>query len=151
MARITYDDRTAAAYKEVREVPRDGLAEWREAVRRHLDLRPGMTVADIGAGTGQFTAAFSDWFDLGILAVEPSAAMRARIPRRPNIARGDDPRRSRLPEPHHGLAGRPSARPRGPGVREDGAGPVGLVGRRAPVGARGRPLPGMTAAVVGEA
>jgi SAM-dependent methyltransferase len=44
-----------------------------------------MTVADIGPGTGQFAAAFSDWFGLSILAVEPSAAMRAQIPRRPGI------------------------------------------------------------------
>jgi len=44
-----------------------------------------MTLADIGAGTGAFAAAFSDWFGLSILAVEPSAAMRAQIPRRPGI------------------------------------------------------------------
>lgn len=85
MARITYDDQTAAAYHAVREVPRDGLAEWREAIRRHLSPSPGMTVADIGAGTGAFAAAFTDWFGLGVLAVEPSAAMRAQIPRRPGI------------------------------------------------------------------
>jgi ubiquinone/menaquinone biosynthesis C-methylase UbiE len=85
MARITYDAQTAAAYKAVREIPRDGLGEWREAVRRHLSPLPGMTVADIGAGTGQFAAAFSDWFGLSIVAVEPSAAMRAHIPRRPGI------------------------------------------------------------------
>jgi SAM-dependent methyltransferase len=85
MARISYDDQTAAAYKAVREIPRDGLGAWREAIRRHLSPRPGMTVADIGAGTGQFTTAFSDWFGLGVLAVEPSAAMRAQIPLRPGI------------------------------------------------------------------
>jgi SAM-dependent methyltransferase len=85
MARITYDDQTAAAYKAVREIPRDGLGEWREAVRRHLSPLRGMTVADIGAGTGQFAAAFSDWFGLSIVAVEPSAAMRAHIPRRPGV------------------------------------------------------------------
>jgi SAM-dependent methyltransferase len=85
MARISYDDQTAAAYKAVREVPRDGLGEWRDAVRRHLGPVPGMTVADIGAGTGQFAAAFSDWFGISIVAVEPSAAMRAQIPRRPGI------------------------------------------------------------------
>ena len=85
MARISYDDQTAAAFKAVREVPRDGLGEWREAVRRHLRPSPGMTLADIGAGTGAFTAAFSDWFGLGIVAIEPSAAMRAQIPRRPGI------------------------------------------------------------------
>jgi predicted RNA methylase len=71
MARINYDDQTAAAFKAVREVPRDGLSAWREVVRRHLRPSPAMTLADIGAGTGAFAAAFSDWFGLGILAVEP--------------------------------------------------------------------------------
>jgi ubiquinone/menaquinone biosynthesis C-methylase UbiE len=85
MARITYDDQTAAAYRAVREIPRDGLEEWRDAVRRHLSPVPGMTLVDIGAGTGQFAAAFSDWFGLSIIAVEPSAAMRAQVPRRPDI------------------------------------------------------------------
>ena len=80
MARISYDEQTAAAFKAVREVPRDGLSEWREAVRRHLRPSPGMTLVDIGAGTGVFAAAFSDWFGLTVLAVEPSAAMRDQIP-----------------------------------------------------------------------
>jgi ubiquinone/menaquinone biosynthesis C-methylase UbiE len=85
LARISYDEPTAAAYKAVREIPRDRLAEWREAVRRHLRPSPGMTVVDIGAGTGAFAAAFSDWFDLSVFAVEPSAAMRDQIPRTPSI------------------------------------------------------------------
>jgi ubiquinone/menaquinone biosynthesis C-methylase UbiE len=85
MARISYDDQTAAAYKAVREIPRDGLAEWRDAIRRHLSPAPGMTVVDIGAGTGQFSAAFRDWFGVDVVAAEPSAAMRAHIPRRPGI------------------------------------------------------------------
>jgi len=85
MARISYDDQTAAAFKAVREVPRDGLEAWREAVRRHLRPSPHMTMVDIGAGTGAFAAAFSDWFGLSIVAVEPSAAMRAQIPSRPGI------------------------------------------------------------------
>lgn len=85
VARIGYDEETAAAYKAAREIPRDGLSEWREAVRRHLRLSPGMTLVDIGAGTGQFAAAFSDWFGLGVLAVEPSSAMREQIPRTPAI------------------------------------------------------------------
>ena len=104
MARITYDDQTAAAYKAVREVPRDGLGAWREAVRRQLRPSPGMTVVDIGAGTGAFAAAFSDWFDLAILAVEPSAAMRAQIPRRPGI-RVLDGHASALPLPDRSADG----------------------------------------------
>jgi len=85
MTRISYDEQTAAAFKAVREVPRDGLSEWREAVRRHLRPSQGMTLVDIGAGTGAFAAAFSDWFGLSVLAVEPSAAMREQIPRTPAI------------------------------------------------------------------
>ena len=81
MARISYDEQTATAYKAVREVPRDGLSDWREAVRRHLRPSPRMTLVDIGAGTGAFAAAFSDWFGVKVLAVEPSAAMRNQIPR----------------------------------------------------------------------
>ena len=85
MARISYDDQTAEAYKAVREVPRDGLSAWRDAARRHLRPTQGMTLLDIGAGTGQFAAAFSDWFDLSVLAVEPSAAMRDQIRQTPAI------------------------------------------------------------------
>jgi ubiquinone/menaquinone biosynthesis C-methylase UbiE len=98
MARISYDERTAAAFKAVREVPRDGLVEWREAVRRHLRPSREMTLVDIGAGTGAFAAAFSSWFGLSVLAVEPSAAMRDQIPRTPSIQvfEGDA---SRLPLP----------------------------------------------------
>lgn len=80
MARISYDEQTAAAYKAVREVPRDGLGAWRDAVQRHLRPAPGMTLVDIGAGTGAFAAAFSDWFGIRVVAVEPSEAMRERIP-----------------------------------------------------------------------
>jgi ubiquinone/menaquinone biosynthesis C-methylase UbiE len=81
LARISYDERTAEAFKAVREVPLDGLLEWREAVRHHLRPSPGMTLVDIGAGTGAFAVAFCEWFDLSVIAVEPSAAMRDQIPR----------------------------------------------------------------------
>jgi ubiquinone/menaquinone biosynthesis C-methylase UbiE len=85
MSKNTYDERTAAAYKAAREIPRDGLSDWREAIRRHLRPSRGTTVVDIGAGTGQFSTAFSEWFDVSVIAVEPSAAMRALIPRTPSI------------------------------------------------------------------
>jgi ubiquinone/menaquinone biosynthesis C-methylase UbiE len=44
-----------------------------------------MTLVDIGAGAGAFAAAFTDWFNVTVLAVEPSAAMRDQIPRTPTI------------------------------------------------------------------
>jgi ubiquinone/menaquinone biosynthesis C-methylase UbiE len=104
VARISYDDQTAAAFKAAREVPRDGLGAWREAVRRHLWPSPRMTVVDIGAGTGAFSAAFSDWFDLAIVAVEPSEAMRAQIPRRPGIGVLEG-HAGALPLPNHSADG----------------------------------------------
>ena len=85
MARIRYDEQTATAFKAVREVPREGLTEWRDAITRHLHASPGMTLLDIGAGTGAFSAAFNDWFGADVLAVEPSAAMRNQIPQLPHI------------------------------------------------------------------
>lgn len=85
MARINYDQRTSTAFKTVREVPREGLKQWREALQRHLDPTPSMTIVDIGAGTGAFATAFAEWFGVEVVAVEPSAAMRTQIPARPNI------------------------------------------------------------------
>jgi ubiquinone/menaquinone biosynthesis C-methylase UbiE len=85
VARIDYDQETATAYKAVREIPRNGLADWREAIERHLQPSPEMTLVDIGAGTGQFATALADWFGLQVVAVEPSAAMRAQIPLTPAI------------------------------------------------------------------
>src|SRR6476661_9300764 len=75
-----YDEKVAAAFKASREIPREGLVEWQEAIRRHLQPSPGMTVLDIGAGTGAYSAAFVDWFGVRVVAVEPSDAMRGRIP-----------------------------------------------------------------------
>ncbi len=75
-----YDEDVAAAFKASREIPREALGEWRDAIRLHLRPSPGMTVLDIGAGTGAYSAAFADWFDVRVVAVEPSDAMRARIP-----------------------------------------------------------------------
>ncbi|MFI0940793.1 class I SAM-dependent methyltransferase [Streptomyces sp. NPDC021020] len=74
------DGDAAAAYRAAREVPREGLGAWREAVAEEAGLRPGMTVLDVGAGTGGFATAFREWFGVDVLAVEPDAAMRALIP-----------------------------------------------------------------------
>jgi SAM-dependent methyltransferase len=104
MARIDYDDPTATAYKAVREVPRTGLEAWREAVGKHLQPSVGMTVVDIGSGTGQFAAAFVDWFGVNVVAIEPSAAMRAKIRAHPRI-RALDGNAAALPMPDQSADG----------------------------------------------
>src|SRR5579884_3491880 len=85
MARIAYDEQTAAAFETARDLPRGGLSEWREAVRRHFRPTPDTTLLDVGAGTGVFSSAFADWFGIRVVAVEPAAAMRERIPRAPAV------------------------------------------------------------------
>ncbi|MEN3307184.1 MAG: hypothetical protein V7603_3386 [Micromonosporaceae bacterium] len=78
MARIAYDEADAAAFEAGRQVTRDGLVGWRDAVARYLDPGPGKRLLDLGSGTGMWASAFSDWFGVDVVAVEPSAAMRAR-------------------------------------------------------------------------
>ncbi|MGH3429284.1 MAG: class I SAM-dependent methyltransferase, partial [Mycobacteriales bacterium] len=85
MADAPGDDHLASACRTVREMPPDCLAGWREALARHLNPHAGMTVLDVGAGTGVFATALVDWFGVEVLAIEPSAAMRAQIPTHPGV------------------------------------------------------------------
>jgi len=39
-----------------------------------------MRLLDLGAGTGIWAVAFTRWYSIDVIAVEPSAAMRARSP-----------------------------------------------------------------------
>jgi SAM-dependent methyltransferase len=75
MARIAYDDPQAAAFAATRELPDDGLDAWRAAVGPYL--AGGRRLVDVGAGTGAWSRAFTAWYGLDVVAVEPSAAMRA--------------------------------------------------------------------------
>jgi SAM-dependent methyltransferase len=82
MARVDYD-RMAPDYLEGRALPPDGMGPWRSAIRPWLpvgraDRSPAL---DLGAGTGQFAAAIAGWFGIGVVAVEPSAGMRAQAAR----------------------------------------------------------------------
>ncbi|MFE6977986.1 class I SAM-dependent methyltransferase [Streptomyces sp. NPDC057682] len=92
------DRQFAEDYRHAREIPRDGLTAWRAAVAAEIDLRPGSTVVDVGAGTGAFASAFADWFGARVFAVEPSDAMRALIPRTDDISVHDG-RAEALPLP----------------------------------------------------
>ncbi|WBB76630.1 methyltransferase domain-containing protein [Micromonospora sp. WMMD1128] len=87
MARIAYDDTDAEAFAATRHLSDDGLTAWRDAVTRHLAPRPGLRLLDLGAGTGSWARRFTAWFPgLEVVAVEPSAAMRARCVVRPVLA-----------------------------------------------------------------
>ena len=85
MTGTTYDQQAAESYRAAREIPRDGLDAWRRAIAEETALAPGMTVLDVGAGTGAFASAFHDWFGVRVIAVEPAEAMRVLIPARDGI------------------------------------------------------------------
>jgi SAM-dependent methyltransferase len=101
MSGMSYDRATAEQYRLAREVPREGLAAWRAAIAEAAGLAPGMTVLDVGAGTGGFATALHDWFGVHVIAVEPAAAMRALIPATSAIpgVRALDGRADALPVP----------------------------------------------------
>ncbi|MFJ6950996.1 methyltransferase domain-containing protein, partial [Micromonospora aurantiaca (nom. illeg.)] len=87
MARIAYHDADAEAFAATRHLTDDGLTAWRAAVARQLVPRPGLRLLDLGAGTGSWARAFTDWFPgVEVVAVEPSAAMRARCAFAPLVA-----------------------------------------------------------------
>jgi len=73
-------DEAAQDYRASREIPLEGLAAWREAIAEHAGWAAGMTVLDVGAGTGGFARALRTWFGVSVVAVEPDPAMRALIP-----------------------------------------------------------------------
>ncbi|MCM0677496.1 methyltransferase domain-containing protein [Micromonospora phytophila] len=86
MALISYDDTDAAAFAATRELPRAGLGNWRHAVQQHLRPGTGTRLLDLGAGTGAWASAFTEWFGIRVVGVEPAGAMRARAQHRPLLA-----------------------------------------------------------------
>jgi ubiquinone/menaquinone biosynthesis C-methylase UbiE len=87
MGRIAYNSHEAAAFEATRHVSDQGLAGWREAVAKHLNPQPGSRLLDLGAGMGMWARAFTGWYDnVDVIAVEPSAAMRARCHYSPVLA-----------------------------------------------------------------
>jgi SAM-dependent methyltransferase len=79
-------DYTTAAerYDAGRSMGDAALDAWWSALRPYLPGQPVRTVVDVGAGTGQFAAAWCRWLRASggsgplVVAVEPSAAMRER-------------------------------------------------------------------------
>ncbi|MGN9811284.1 class I SAM-dependent methyltransferase [Micromonospora sp. BQ11] len=86
MALISYDDTDSAAFAATRDLPPTSLDRWRHAVHHHLRLRATTTLLDLGAGTGAWASAFTAWFGVRVVAMEPAASMRDRCGHRPLLA-----------------------------------------------------------------
>jgi SAM-dependent methyltransferase len=75
VARVDYTD-TAEAYRRARTLPGEVLDVWRSSVEA-LRIPQPKTVLDLGAGPGGFLGPLEDWFHAPVVAIEPSASMRA--------------------------------------------------------------------------
>lgn len=84
MARVDYDA-MADDYSTSRALDPGGLVDWQAVLGAYLpaeraDGSPGGPVVDVGSGTGDWSVLLAEWFDLDVIAVEPSAAMREHTP-----------------------------------------------------------------------
>jgi ubiquinone/menaquinone biosynthesis C-methylase UbiE len=82
VSRVDYDTRLHRVYRTGRTLPTETGRLWMDAIGRHLPgVRAGLTMLDLGAGTGRFARLLADAFPVEVVAVEPSAGMRAEAER----------------------------------------------------------------------
>jgi ubiquinone/menaquinone biosynthesis C-methylase UbiE len=82
VSRVDYDARLHRVYRTGRALSADTGQLWMDAIGRHLpDACADLTFLDLGAGTGRFSKLLADAFAAEVLAVEPSAGMRAEAER----------------------------------------------------------------------
>jgi SAM-dependent methyltransferase len=73
---MTYGPRMAADYDRGRSLRPQDVEKWMAAAGPYLP-RAGGRILDLGAGTGRFSDALARFRGAGVVACEPSAAMRA--------------------------------------------------------------------------
>jgi ubiquinone/menaquinone biosynthesis C-methylase UbiE len=82
VGRVDYDQRLHRAYRAGRTLSAGTGRLWMQALASRLGGTPApVTILDLGAGTGRFSAMLADAFDACVVAVEPSAKMRAEAAR----------------------------------------------------------------------
>lgn len=84
LSRVDYEGRMARVYRRGRALTPEAEAEWRRTLEP-LVPTDGLVV-DVGAGIGRFADHFADWFAARVIAVEPSAAMRAQAQRQERVS-----------------------------------------------------------------
>lgn len=86
---IDYDGVMATHYPRGRALSSQAADTWR-ATLRPLVPRPGLTILDLGSGTGRFSTFLSESFGARVIGVEPSRGMRSLA------ARNEHPREVRF-------------------------------------------------------
>jgi ubiquinone/menaquinone biosynthesis C-methylase UbiE len=82
VTRVDYDRRLYQAYRAGRSLSADTGRLWMQALAGHVGPTPdALTILDLGAGTGRFSVLLAEAFHARVVAVEPSAKMRAEAER----------------------------------------------------------------------
>lgn len=76
MSKVDYDDRLYACYHSGRAHDESVMQMWRRTLRRIVGDRTGLTILDLGSGTGRFSSLLADEFAANVIGVEPSDRMR---------------------------------------------------------------------------
>ena len=72
---VDYDGVIAANYPAGRALSREAALTWRRAVEPFIPRRSALTILDLGAGTGRFSALLADIRGARVIGVEPSQGM----------------------------------------------------------------------------
>ncbi len=73
---IDYDGSMASHYPMGRALSAQSAATWRATVAPFLPRKPGLTILDLGSGTGRFSTFLADSFGARVIGVEPARGMR---------------------------------------------------------------------------
>lgn len=80
---VDYNGVMAANYSAGRALSPRAAETWRIAVTPFVPQRRDLTILDLGAGTGRFSALFADSFTAHVIGLEPALGMRAGATRQP--------------------------------------------------------------------
>lgn len=73
---IDYNGSMAANYPAGRALSAKAATAWRDAIEAFVPRLPGLTILDLGAGTGRFSTFLAETFGARVIGVEPAKGMR---------------------------------------------------------------------------
>jgi ubiquinone/menaquinone biosynthesis C-methylase UbiE len=73
---IDYDGAMATHYPKGRALTSHSAEAWRTAILPFVPQAPGLTILDLGSGTGRFSTFLSEAFAARVIGVEPARGMR---------------------------------------------------------------------------
>lgn len=77
MKKVDYDQNLHRNYQKGREHSDATYRLWMEAIEKYLNPSSGLTILDLGSGTGRFSPHLARYFNAYVIGVEPSDRMRA--------------------------------------------------------------------------